>query len=297
MAPGVSVGSMGRPRKWGCARILAAYGLPVAACAPVTFEDMKALAVERFDRAWWAAPQADNRNERLPQGDLCQAKGMSPAPKYETDGGPGIDAIFKVLEGSTTREQNRRVFFQAQVLFWMLCTTNGHAKNFGLFIRPGGRHQLTPLYDVLSACPVLGESPSRVSPHKAKLAMAVRTKNAHWTMKDILRRDWLELGTRHGVVTVDGRPATAVIDDLVARTPEALARCVRSCRPASRRTWRTASSKVSNALRRDWLHSLCAAMSSLAATAQPCRLRPPATAPERASLQVARRVVGHSSPA
>jgi len=39
----------------------------------------------------------------------------------------------------------------------------------------------------------------------------------------ILRRHWLELGMRHGVVAADGRPAQAVVDDLVARTPEALA--------------------------------------------------------------------------
>lgn len=32
----------------------------------------------------------------------------------------------------------------------------------------------------------------------------------------------LELGTRHGVVTADGQPARAVLDDLVARTPEVL---------------------------------------------------------------------------
>jgi serine/threonine-protein kinase HipA len=209
--------------EWLCAQILAAYGLPVAACEPLVFEDMKVLAVERFDRAWWVAPQRDKRLVRLPQEDLCQAKGLPPTAKYEVDGGPGIDAIFQLLEGSMTREQDRRVFFQAQVLFWMLCETDGHAKNFSLFIRPGGRYQLTPLYDVLSAYPVLGEGPSKISPHKARLAMAVRTKNAHWKMKDILRRHWLELGTRHGVVTADGRPAQAVVDDLVARTPEALA--------------------------------------------------------------------------
>ena len=116
-----------------------------------------------------------------------------------------------------------RVFFQAQVLFWMLCATDGHAKNFSLFIRTGGRFQLTPLYDVLSAYPVLGEGPSKISPHKVKLAMAVRTCNAHWRMKDIHRRHWLELGTRHGVVSAEGQPAQAVIDDLVARTPEVLA--------------------------------------------------------------------------
>ncbi len=158
--------------EWLCARILAAYGLPVASCEPLAFEDMKVLAVERFDRAWWTSPQGDRRLLRLPQEDLCQAKGMPPTAKYEADGGPGIDAIFQVLEGSMTREHDRRVFFQAQVLFWMLCATDGHAKNFSLFIRPGGRYQLTPLYDVLSAYPVLGEGPSKISPHKAKLAMA-----------------------------------------------------------------------------------------------------------------------------
>ncbi len=209
--------------EWLCARILAAYGLPVAACEPLAFEDMTVLAVERFDRAWWTAPPGDRRLLRLPQEDLCQAKGLPPTAKYEADGGPGIDAIFQVLEGSLARELDRRVFFQAQMLFWMLCATDGHAKNFSLFVRPGGRYQLTPLYDVLSAYPVLGDGPSKISPHKAKLAMAMRTKNAHWKMKDILRRHWLELGTRHGVVTTDGRPAQAAVDDLVARTPEALA--------------------------------------------------------------------------
>jgi len=209
--------------EWLCAQILAAYGLPVAACEPLCFEDLKVLVVERFDRAWWMAPQGDRRLVRLPQEDLCQAKGVPPSAKYEVDGGPGIDAIFQVLEGSLSREQDRRVFFQAQVLFWMLCATDGHAKNFSLFIRPGGRFQLTPLYDVLSAYPVLGEGPSKISPHKVKLAMAVRTRNAHWRMKHIHRRHWLELGTRHGVVSAEGQPAQAVIDDLLARTPEVLA--------------------------------------------------------------------------
>ncbi len=209
--------------EWLCAIVLKAYGLPVAACRPMQFEDMKALVVERFDRAWWVSPEGDRRLIRLPQEDMCQAMGVPPSAKYEAEGGPGVDSVFKVLEGSMTREQDRRTFFQAQVLFWMLCATDGHAKNFSLFIRPAGRYQLTPLYDVLSAYPVLGEGPSKISPHKAKLAMAVRAKNAHWKKKDILRRHWLELGTRHGIVTSDGRPAQAVIDDLVARTPEALA--------------------------------------------------------------------------
>ncbi|KAI1696512.1 serine/threonine-protein kinase toxin HipA [Ditylenchus destructor] len=65
----------------------------------------------------------------------------------------------------------RRDFFTTQLLFWMLCATDGHAKNFSLFLRPGGGYQLTPLYDVLSAYPVLGTGPASISPHKVKLAM------------------------------------------------------------------------------------------------------------------------------
>lgn len=217
--------------EWLCSLILREFGLPVAACEPMQFEDVKALVVERFDRAWWDSPAGGRRLVRLPQEDLCQATGTPPDAKYEADGGPGMDRILDVLQGSIARERDRHTFFQAQVLFWMLCATDGHAKNFSLFLRPGGRYQLTPLYDVLSAYPVLGEGPGKISPFKAKMAMAVRSKNAHWKMRDILRRHWLALGTRHGIVTEDGREVQFILDDLIARTPGVVA-AVRAKLPA-----------------------------------------------------------------
>lgn len=205
--------------EWLCALILKEFGLPVAACRPMQFEDIKALVVERFDRDWWTSPTGQRRLIRLPQEDMCQATGVSPEAKYEAEGGPGIDRILNVLDGSMTREQDRRDFFTAQLLFWMLCATDGHAKNFSLFLRPGGRYQLTPLYDVLSAYPVLGDGPAKMSPHKVKMAMAIRSKNAHWKMRDILRRHWAALGTRHGILARDGREVESLIDDIVSRTP------------------------------------------------------------------------------
>lgn len=42
--------------------------------------------------------------------------------------------------------------------------------------------------------------------------MAVRSKNAYWRMRDILRRHWLALGTRHGILTADGHDAERLID-------------------------------------------------------------------------------------
>ncbi|CAG9175181.1 Serine/threonine-protein kinase toxin HipA [Cupriavidus pampae] len=216
--------------EWLCAEILAAYGMPIARTARLQFEDIKVLAVERFDREWW---QSTNRKRwliRLPQEDMCQATATPPHLKYESDGGPGIDRIMDLLATSREAERDRRTFFQAQVLFWMLCAPDGHAKNFSLFLRPGGAYELTPLYDVLSAYPLLGEGPGKLSPFRVKMAMAVRAKNAHWRMRDILRRHWLTIGQRHGIVTPDGRGAAFVIDDLIARTPQVV-RAVRTNLP------------------------------------------------------------------
>ncbi len=204
--------------EWLCSKIVRAYGLPVANCEPLVFEDMKVLAVERFDRAW-ASAQTEPWLLRRPQEDMCQASGVSPMLKYEADGGPGMDRVMTLLEASIDRTRDRRLFFQAQLIFWMLCATDGHAKNFSVFIRPGGRYELTPVYDVLSAYPFLGEGPGKLSPFRARMAMAVRSKNAHWKMRDILPRHWLAVGERFRVNTPEGNDAKSVIDDLVARTP------------------------------------------------------------------------------
>lgn len=205
--------------EWLCSEILRAYQMPVATTKPLMFEDMKVLAVERFDRMWWENPQGKRWLIRLPQEDMCQATGTPPHLKYESDGGPGVRQIMTLLATSHAPDRDRRTFFQAQVLFWMLCATDGHAKNFSIFLRQGGAYELTPLYDVLSVYPIIGKGANQLSPYRAKMAMAVRSKNPHWVMRDILRRHWIALGTEHGVVSPDGQGVEHVLDDLVARTP------------------------------------------------------------------------------
>jgi serine/threonine-protein kinase HipA len=68
--------------EWLCSKIVSAYGLPAANCEVATFEDQKALVVERFDRrlssdASWIV--------RLPQEDMCQATGRPSHLKYQAD--------------------------------------------------------------------------------------------------------------------------------------------------------------------------------------------------------------------
>ena len=106
----------------------------------------------------------------------------------------------------------------------MLCAPDGHAKNFSIALHAGGAFSLAPLYDVLSAYPLLGSGPGRLSPHRVKLAMAVRSKNAHWRMQDILRRHWELVGRRNGVTAADGSDVSAIVQGLAERTPAVIER-------------------------------------------------------------------------
>ena len=76
---------------------------------------------------------------------------------------------------------------------------DGHAKNFSLFVLPGGRYRMTPLYDVLSAWPLIGAGPDDLQYKKTKLAMAVRGKTAHYKMSEIQYRHWEALAKRSAV--------------------------------------------------------------------------------------------------
>jgi serine/threonine-protein kinase HipA len=205
--------------EWLCAQILDAYGLPVARCHPLSFHGQRVLGIERFDRMWAAD---GSWLMRLPQEDMCQATGTPAHARYEADGGPGIDRILDVLNTSRRRAQDRENFFRAQLMFWLMCAPDGHAKNFSIALHAGGAFSMTPLYDVVSAYPVLGNGANRISAHRVKLAMALRCTHAHWRMRDILRRHWEEVGRRNGVVSASGQTVDGLIHDIIERTPAAL---------------------------------------------------------------------------
>ncbi len=148
---------------------------------------MKCLVVERFDRRY-------SRDEtwlmRLPQEDMCQAMGIAPANKYESDGGPGIKTIMELLNQSSNQQQDRDNFYKTIVLFVLLAATDGHGKNFSLFIEPAGRWRLTPLYDIMSVHPLIANG--QLQERKAKMAMAMLGKNRHYLLNEILGRHLLD---------------------------------------------------------------------------------------------------------
>lgn len=175
-----------------CMKLTAAFGLPTAQAEIAEFKNHRVLVVERFDRRW----TSDGRLLRLPQEDCCQALSVPPSLKYESDGGPGIRSILSLLNGSDTPEADRRLFLKAQIVFWLIGATDGHAKNFSVFIQPGGRFRLTPLYDVLSAQPA--RTAGQLQKNKMKMALAVGA-NRHYTIDSITDRHFVESATSNGI--------------------------------------------------------------------------------------------------
>jgi serine/threonine-protein kinase HipA len=202
--------------EWLCAQLLRELGLPVATTDIGHFDDQTVLVVERFDRQWQSKPQ--RWIARIPQEDFCQVLGLPSDDKYEAQGGPGMSQCLQVLRSSATAAADVQHFLCAQLAFWLLAATDGHAKNFSLFLLPGGRYRMTPLYDVISAWPIIGAGANRVAWQEAKLAMAVRSKNTHYQLARIETRHWEGLAQRSGA---DGTwPA---MQALVARVPAAIA--------------------------------------------------------------------------
>jgi len=179
--------------EWLCHHIFKAYKIPVADAEMEQFEDMKALVVERFDRRW-----ANDRSWliRLPQEDFCQATDIPPHKKYEGDGGPGIKEAMDLLLGSENQQEDRRVFMKTQFLFWLLAAIDGHGKNFSIFLLPESNYRLTPMYDIISAHPLVAKG--QIVQRRAKMAMALDGKNRHYHWERMLYRHWFSTAKKCG---------------------------------------------------------------------------------------------------
>ncbi|MDP2820121.1 MAG: type II toxin-antitoxin system HipA family toxin [Polaromonas sp.] len=205
--------------EWLCAQILAQLGLPVATCEMARFGQRKVLVVERFDRALQQPQGRAPWIARLAQEDFCQALGVAGERKYENEGGPGIKAILRQLDNSSRASEDKLAFVSAQLAFWLMAATDGHAKNFSIFLERGGGYRMTPLYDVLSVWPIMGTGPNQLHPRRAKLAMALRSKNSHYHLHEIRTRHWQLLAQQSGVPD-----AFDYMVALVLQVPDALER-------------------------------------------------------------------------
>lgn len=178
--------------------VMEAFGLPVNKAEIKTFGNTKSLVIERFDRVW----TKEDTLLRIPQEDFCQALSIPPSRKYQSDlrprdeKQPSMVEILHLLKGSDRPAEDQKAFLKAQILFWLIGATDGHAKNFSIFLGAGGRFMLTPFYDVLTAQPFFDAH--QIQKKQMKMAMSVGDNN-HYKMEEIHVRHFIQTAKKAGL--------------------------------------------------------------------------------------------------
>ena len=198
-----------------CIELARELGFEVPHVEIIQSGEVKALAVERFDRRW---SQDKSWIIRLPQEDFCQAVGNPSAIKYESDGGVGIKEIMNLLSGSSHALADRKAFMRFQILQWLIGATDGHSKNFSLFLEKGGSYRLTPFYDIISAYPLVGKKGLNI--RKLKLAMGLKaSKGKKYHIDKIYTRHFIDTAK---MVGFDVKQMQILMDELAVQLPIAI---------------------------------------------------------------------------
>jgi serine/threonine-protein kinase HipA len=179
--------------EWSSLLLMKKFGLDVCETHIEQFENQRVLVIKRFDRIW-KNYKGKEILLRTPQEDICQAFNVSPYQKYQNEGGPGIEDISRLLMASNNAN-DRINFFKAIVVFDLLYATDGHAKNFSLFVEKDG-YRLTPFYDVMGGYFLHKREGKALQ--DLKLAMKVGD-SGHYAFKRINRSHYAQTAKKCGI--------------------------------------------------------------------------------------------------
>ena len=109
-------------------------------------EETPCYLVERYDRI----RHKDGAIQRLHQEDFCQALGIVPEQKYESEGGPSIQACLTLLDDASMHPAKDKMSFIDRIIFnYLIGNTDAHGKNFS-FLYDKEKARLAPMYDLVS---------------------------------------------------------------------------------------------------------------------------------------------------
>ncbi|HHY0510811.1 MULTISPECIES: type II toxin-antitoxin system HipA family toxin [Vibrio] len=199
-----------------CIKLAEAMGFKVPSVEILDFDNVKSLVVERFDRAW---SRSTGSLIRLTQEDMCQSLSLPTSMKYQADGGIGIAEIMELLNGSTNPEKDRDDFMRFQVFQWLIGATDGHSKNFSIFIETNGVYKLTPFYDIMSAYPA--SNGKGINTRKLKLAMSLKSTSSgnKWHLEKVYPRHFIATAETVGFCTIRMQE---ILDEFVDTFPNAI---------------------------------------------------------------------------
>ena len=193
-----------------CMEAAGLVGLRTASTRVTEIGGVQYVVVTRYDRII----QPDGTHRRVHQEDMCQALGIPPTRKYQSDGGPTPKDIGTLIrQHSTIPDQDAQAFCDALIFNWIIAGTDAHAKNYG-FVMEGNAVALAPLYDIASWLPY---EPDRSALPKTKLAMKI---GRDYTLRRSDRKSaWLKTGETLGL---DGDETVSRAEHLASQVPPAL---------------------------------------------------------------------------
>ncbi len=130
------------------------------------------------------------------------------------EGGPDMVEILNLLKGADAPAEDQKAFLKAQIVFWLMGATDGHAKNFSIFLGAGGRFVLTPFYDVLTAQPFFDDR--QIERKAMKMAMSVGISR-HYKMEEIQGRHFIQTAKKAGLPDYIAREALEEISAMMEK--------------------------------------------------------------------------------
>ena len=186
-----------------CLELARRLGLPAAISTVEVIADVPVIIVERYDRI-----RRSQGVLRVHQEDMCQALGVNPLRKYQSEGGPTIKHIMALLLESANPNVDRDRFARAQALNFVIAGTDAHARNYSIVYAPGGAFRLAPLYDVISDLPYASNR------RKSSLAMGIDGRRL---LGEIAPRHWEAMAADVGI---EPDRMLGHVRDIIARAPE-----------------------------------------------------------------------------
>ncbi|QSB15467.1 type II toxin-antitoxin system HipA family toxin [Natronosporangium hydrolyticum] len=187
-----------------CLHTARLLGLPAARTWVGDFDGERAIVVERYDRSY-----RDGQLHRLHQEDMCQALGVLPTIKYQSEGGPSPEGIIALLRRAAA-ELAVSHFIDALAFNWLIGGTDAHAKNYSVLLQ-GPRVRLAPLYDVASTLPY-------DDMYEPKLKLAMRL-GGEYRLSAVTGKHWRRFAVQNDV---DPAALLTRISELATELPGAL---------------------------------------------------------------------------
>jgi serine/threonine-protein kinase HipA len=173
-------------------------------------QDHEFLLVERYDRTGALKRRVNAKVLRLHQEDFCQAMGVMPEFKYQSEGGPDLAQCFSLLREITSPSAPHVLRLLDAVIFNVLVGNHdAHAKNFSVLYQPTAG--FAPLYDLLSTAVYSGLSD--------KMAMKI---GSQYRFSYLQEHHWEQLAAQSGLSPAQTRKRVKQMAQLLPRACEKL---------------------------------------------------------------------------